>query len=79
VGDGIGATHDGCDVRSPARAAGMPPMITVMEPLAMRPGPAGTQGGGPVHGIVMSVTRAAAIPPMSTLGAPLTMANGTGG
>lgn len=54
-------------------------MNVVMEPLAIMPGPAGIQGGGPVHGIVMSVTRVAGCPPIMTFGTPETIANGTGG
>jgi hypothetical protein len=43
VGDGIGATQVVCAVRSLARAAGIPAIITVAEPIEMTPGPAGTQ------------------------------------
>ena len=40
------------------RAAGMPPIMTVVEPFAIIPGPAGTQPGS-MHGSEVSVTRAA--------------------
>lgn len=49
VGDGIGATHDACAVMSPARAAGSLSMNTVIEPMAIIPGPAGTHDGS-MHG-----------------------------
>jgi hypothetical protein len=60
------------------RAAGSPPIITVAEPLAIIPGPPGTQLGS-TQGTVVSVTRAAGEPAMSTLGWPLTIVNGMGG
>ena len=34
VGAGIGATHEEWAVMSPERAAGVPPIITVPEPIA---------------------------------------------
>ena len=70
VGDGIGATQAGCAVMSPTRAAGRFEMSTVMEPLAIMPGPAGTQGGGPAQGMVLSVARAAGMFAIKTVGAP---------
>ena len=79
VGIGIGATQLAWAVMSPMRAAGMLQIMTVAEPLEIIPGPAGTQGGGPVHGMVVSATRAAGMLPIITVGAPLTMASGMGG
>src|SRR6187549_3487408 len=51
-----------CAVRSPRRAAGMPPISTIVEPFAIR-------SGGPTH-TAMSVARAAGKLPMSTVGHP---------
>ena len=67
VGLGIGATQLGCAVMSPSRAAGRPPMMTVVEPMAIMPGPAGTQGTS-MQGRVVSVIRAAGREPISTVG-----------
>jgi len=60
------------------RAAGMNPIKTVADPMAIMPGPAGTQPGS-MHGADISVTRAAGAPPISTFGWPLMMASGNGG
>jgi hypothetical protein len=49
-------------VWSPIRAAGMPPIITFDEPIAIA-------SGGPTH-VAMSPTRAAGMPPIITVGAP---------
>jgi hypothetical protein len=49
-------------VKSPIRAAGLPPIKTVAEPLAI-------VSGGPVH-IQESPNTAAGCPPMSTVGTP---------
>lgn len=79
VGDGIGATQDECAVISPARAAGIISIITVIDPLAITPGPAGTQTGM-MHGWDMSPTRAAGRLSISTVGAHGgIMASGIGG
>ncbi len=43
VGAGMGATQALCKVMSPTRAAGMPPINTVAEPMATTPGPPGAQ------------------------------------
>jgi hypothetical protein len=51
-----------CDVLSPMRAAGIPPIVTVAEPAAI-------ESGGPVH-VHISPTRAAGIPPIITVGHP---------
>jgi hypothetical protein len=76
---GMGATQLVCDVMSPMRAAGRFAIITVAEPMATMPGPAGTQVGS-MHGCDMSVTRAAGTPPIITVGAPGgIMASGSGG
>jgi hypothetical protein len=68
VGDGIGATQALCAVMSPARAAGMFEIITELDPLAIIPGPPGTQGTI-MQGTDMSLTRAAGMPPIRTVGA----------
>jgi len=78
VGIGIGPTQDAWAVMSPARAAGMLPIRTVVEPREIIPGPAGTQLGS-VQGVVVSVTRAAGRLPISTVGWPLIIVNGSGG
>lgn len=51
-----------CAVLSPMRAAGLPPINTVAEPIAIT-------SGGPVHTHI-SPTQAAGCPPMSTVGVP---------
>jgi len=51
-----------CEDRSPIRAAGIPPIITVAEPLTIL-------SGGPVH-VHISPTLAAGIPPINTVGHP---------
>ena len=60
------------------RAAGMPPIITVAEPLLMIPGPAGTQLGN-MHGVDWSLTRAAGLFEIITVGVPLMIVNGKAG
>ncbi len=67
VGLGIGATQVGHCTMSPWRAAGLPLIITVPEPMATKPGPAGTHGAK-VHGTVCDVTVAAARLLMMTFG-----------
>ena len=67
VGLGIGATQDAHATMSPWRAADLPLIITVIEPIATRPGPPGTQGAN-VHGTVMELIVAAARLLMFTLG-----------
>ena len=74
----MGATQLACAVRSLTRAAGMPAIITVAEPLLMMPGPPGTQLGS-MHGVDWSVTRAAGLFEIITVGAPLMMVNGNAG
>jgi hypothetical protein len=78
VGLGIGATQLGCAVISLIRAAGMPPMITVIEVMVIIPGPPGTQGII-IQGAVVSMRRADGIPPIRTVGCPLIIASGMGG
>ena len=78
TGLGIGATHAKCDVLSPTRAAGIPPMITVVDPKEIIPGPPGTQPASR-QGAERSVTRAAGLPPIKTVGHPLTIAKGMAG
>jgi hypothetical protein len=51
-----------CKVESPIRAAGFPPIITVVEPIAI-------ESGGPTH-IAISVAHAAGCPPINTVGHP---------
>ena len=70
--------HAACVVVSFSRAAGSLLIITVADPLAMMPGPPGTQEGSK-HGWVWSVTRAAGAPPIITLGEPLMIGSGIGG
>lgn len=69
VGEGIGATQDVWLVMSPARAAGLFSISTEVEPLAIIPGPAGTQLGS-MQGLVMSMTRAAGLLLIFTVNAP---------
>ena len=66
TGDGIGATHDECAVMSLRRAAGRLPIITVDEPIAIMPGPPGTQPGS-MHGVDMLVSVAAGALPIITV------------
>ena len=58
VGLGIGPTHEAHVTMSPARAAGLPLITTVADPIATMPGPAGTQLAC-MHGTVIEVTVAA--------------------
>lgn len=67
TGLGIGATQLACAVMSFALAAGMLPIMTVADPFAIIPGPAGTQLGR-LQGTVVSATRAAGEPPINTVG-----------
>ncbi len=69
TGLGMGATQDGCEDISPTRAAGIFWAITVADPFAIMPGPAGTQGTN-VQIFVMSAMRAAGIFPIRTVVAP---------
>ena len=78
TGLGIGATQVGWLVRSPTRAAGNPPIMTVADPRATMPGPPGTQVGS-MHGVVVLVTVAAGCPPIITVGTPLMMVRGRAG
>ena len=78
VGLGIGATQAVCVVRSFARAAGMLPIRTVVEPREIMPGPPGTQPGS-MQGVVVSVARAAGMLPISTVGSPLMIVSGSAG
>lgn len=52
--------------------------MTVAEPMAIIPGPPGTQEGSEQIAVV-SLTRAAALPPIITFGAPLMIARGRAG
>ncbi len=45
VGQGIGPTQPGKLTMSPRRAAGLPPVNTLIDPIAIIPGPPGTQPG----------------------------------
>ena len=67
VGLGIGATQVGHCTISPWRAAGLPLIITVPEPMATKPGPAGTHVFK-LHGSVCDVTVAAGRLLMMTFG-----------
>jgi len=68
VGLGIGATQLGNDIMSLARAAGIPPIITVVDPIATIPGAPGTQVGIR-HGPVWLPTTAAGMLLIITVGA----------
>jgi hypothetical protein len=75
----MGATQDVKLTMSPTRAAGLPPIMTVVEPMAIVPGPPGTHGGTR-HGCVIDPTTAAGRLPISTVGTQLpTIGNGMGG
>jgi hypothetical protein len=63
---------------SPWRAAGSMLIITVPDPLAITPGPFGTQVGN-VQIAVLSLTRAAGWKLMTTVGEPEMMASGKAG
>jgi len=79
VGLGIGATHDANATISPIRAAGRNPIITVAEPFATKPGPAGTHDGI-MQGFVMLVTTAAIKLLINTVGTHFRMMSmGIGG
>jgi len=67
VGDGIGATQVAKATKSSFRAAGRLLIITVADPLAISPGPAGTQLGS-MHGLDISETRAAPLLLIFTVG-----------
>jgi hypothetical protein len=74
----MGATHPGCEVMSPTRAAGIFSINTVADPWAIIPGPLGTQPGS-MQGAVWSAILAAGMLPIITVAAPLMMASGNGG
>ncbi len=79
VGLGIGATHDTKATISPSRAAGIIPIMTVADPLAIIPGPPGTHEGI-MQGFVILVTTAACKLLIITVGTHFrTMSMGTGG
>jgi hypothetical protein len=56
-------------VKSPTRAAGLPPMVTVVLPFAIVLGGCGPAGGGNAH-VWMSPTAAASCPPIVTIPGP---------
>ncbi len=78
TGAGMGATQEGCAVISFTRAAGMPPISTLEEPMTTLAGPPGTQPGK-VQGVVVLVTLAAGMPPIKTFGAPVMIVTGRAG
>ena len=78
TGDGMGATQLAWAVKSFMRAAGRLPIKTVADPLAIMPGPAGTQPGN-IHGADVSVALAAGMLPIKTVGCPLIIASGSAG
>lgn len=79
VGLGIGATQLLNATRSPTRAAGRPSIMTVAEPMAIAPGPAGMHGGT-IHGVVMEPMTAAGCLAIRTVGTQLSViGNGIGG
>jgi len=65
-------------VMSVILAAGIPPTITVADPMTTFPGPAGTQPAV-IQGPVVLPTVAAGWPPMRTLNAPVTIGSGKPG
>ena len=69
TGDGIGATHVVCEVISLVRAIGFLHAITLVEPIAIMPGPAGIHDGN-IQGKELSMTTAAGILPTITVAAP---------
>ena len=78
TGAGIGATQDGWDVRSFNRAAGIICTFTVIEPLVIIPGPAGTHPGS-IQGADLHNAVAAGFPPIMTVGFPSIKAKGKPG
>src|SRR5579872_6958857 len=79
VGLGIGATQDGNDIMSLTRAAGRPPNITVVDPMATIPGAPGMHGGT-IHGPVILPSSAAGRFSISTVETQLFRSgNGIGG
>ncbi len=79
IGAGIGATHPACAVMSFMRAAGMPQCMTLNEPMAMTPGPLGTQLGS-MQIVDMLPTTAACSPSIITVGAhAMTIVSGSPG
>jgi len=74
----MGATQLGCEVMSFTLAAGIPPTMTVVEPIATVAGPPGTQPAS-VHGVVTLPTCAAGWLPMSTVNAPVIIVTGRAG
>lgn len=79
VGQGIGPTQVAKLTRSPSRAAILPPVNTVADPIAMMPGPPGIQLGI-VQGLVWLVTTAAGRLLMKTVGTVMsTIGCGIGG
>ena len=78
TGAGIGATQDGWDVRSFNRAAGIICTFTVIDPLVIMPGPAGTHPGS-MQGAVLHNAVAAGFPPIMTVGFPSIKAKGSAG
>ena len=78
TGLGMGATQLVCAVMSFTLAAGIPPTMTVAEPITTVAGLAGTQPGS-VHGVVVLPIWAAGWLPMSTVNAPVTIVTGRAG
>ena len=76
VGLGIGATQPECAVISFTLAAGMFPIMTVPDPIAIVPGAAPQ---GIEHGDVVSPTRAAGLFSINTVASPFTIDTGTAG
>jgi hypothetical protein len=79
VGLGIGATQDANDTRSPTRAAGRPPSMTVVDPMATTPGPPGTHGGTMQFCVMLPTTAAGRLSIKTVMTQPLTIGNGIGG
>ena len=74
----MGATQEGCEVRSFSLATGIIWTFTVIEPLVIIPGPPGTQPGS-IHGADLHSAVAAGFPPIITVGLPSINAKGSAG
>jgi hypothetical protein len=78
TGLGMGATQLVCAVISFTLAAGIPPTMTVVDPMTTLAGPPGTQPAV-VHGVVVLPIWAAGWLPMSTVNAPVIIVTGRAG
>jgi hypothetical protein len=74
----MGATQLECKVRSLTRAAGSPPIMTVVEPMTTLPGPAGTQPARRQGAVVLPICAAGKLP-TNTVNAPVMIGIGRDG